>query len=115
MTNIWIQGVGMSRFGRFFDRSLSDIAAKAVNEALTASGLQHGDIQSVFFANASQGVVEGQHLVRGQIVARNIGIGGVPVMNIENACARSSSARNAACHLSLRDRGTWRWCWARIR
>lgn len=96
MTNIWIQGVGMSRFGRFLDRSLSDIAAEAVNEALADSGLQRSDIQSVFFANATQGVVEGQHLVRGQIVARNLGLGGVPVMNIENACASSSSALNAA-------------------
>ena len=37
MTDIWIQGVGMSRFGRFFDRSLSDIAAEAVD------GVPHGD------------------------------------------------------------------------
>lgn len=96
MTDIWIQGVGMSRFGRFFDRSLSDIAAEAVDEALADAGLQRQDVQSIFFANASQGVVEGQHLVRGQVVARNLGLGGVPVMNIENACASSSSALNAA-------------------
>ena len=90
MTDIWIQGVGMSRFGRFFDRSLSDIAAEAVDEALADAGLQRQDVQSIFFANASQGGVEGQHLVRGQVVARNLGLGGVPVMNIENACASSS-------------------------
>lgn len=96
MTDVRIQGVGMSHFGRFLDRSLSQIAADAVTEALGDAGVAKGDIQAIFFANASQGVVEGQHLVRGQVVARNLGLGGIPVVNIENACASSSSALNAA-------------------
>ena len=96
MTDVRIQGVEMSHFGRFLDRSLSQIAADAVTEALSDAGVDKSDIQAIFFANASQGVVEGQHLVRGQVVARNLGLGGIPVVNIENACASSSSALNAA-------------------
>lgn len=96
MSDVRILGVGMSHFGRFLDRSLSQVAEEAVTEALSDAGVTKSDIQAIFFANASQGVVEGQHLVRGQVVARNLGLGGIPVVNIENACASSSSALNAA-------------------
>ena len=54
------------------------------------------DVQAAFFANTAQGVVEGQHLVRGQLVLRALGFEHIPVMNVENACASASTALNAA-------------------
>ena len=39
-----------------------------------------------------QGHMEGQQMIRGQVALRSMGIGGIPVVNVENACASGSSA-----------------------
>lgn len=96
MTKAYIVGVGMTEFGRFPEKSVVSLAREAVDEALADSGLTRDDIQAAFFANTAQGVVEGQHLVRGQIALRGIGFESIPITNIENACASASTALNAA-------------------
>lgn len=96
MEKTYIIGVGMSHFGRFLDRSLADLAGDAIGEALEDCGLSREDIDAAFFANATQGVVEGQHLVRGQIALRQLGFPSLPVTNVENACASGSSALSLA-------------------
>lgn len=96
MAKAYIVGVGMTEFGRFLEKSVVSLAREAVDEALADCGLARDDIQAAFFANTAQGVVEGQHLVRGQIALRSIGFEGIPITNIENACASASTALNAA-------------------
>ncbi len=96
MTQVHVAGVGMSSFGKFPNRSLADITGDALDECLTDAGLERRDIEAAFFANATQGVIEGQHLVRGQMVLKRLGLGGIPVVNLENACASATSAFNAA-------------------
>lgn len=96
MTEVYIIGVGMTPFGRFFDQRLETIAAGAVDEALADADLERKDVQAAFFSNTAQGVVEGQHLVRGQLVLRALGFESIPVTNVENACASASTALNAA-------------------
>ena len=101
MEKTYIIGVGMSHFGRFLERSLADLAGDAIGEALEDCGLSREEIDAVFFANATQGVVEGQHSVRGQIALRQLGFPSVPVTNVENACASGSSALSlAAAHVA---------------
>jgi acetyl-CoA acetyltransferase len=34
--------------------------------------------------------MERQHMIRGEIALREMGIGGIPVVNVENACASGS-------------------------
>ena len=46
--------------------------------------------------NASQGVLQGQESIRGQVVLHEMGIGGLPIINVENACASSATALNGA-------------------
>jgi acetyl-CoA acyltransferase len=96
MTDVYIIGVGMTRFGRYLDDRLESIARGAVEEAIADAGVAREDVQAAFFANTAQGVVEGQHLVRGQLVLRALGFEHIPVMNVENACASASTALNAA-------------------
>lgn len=96
MEKTYIIGVGMSHFGRFLDRSLADITGEAVTEALVDSGLTANDIGAAYFANSTQGVVEGQHLVRGQLALRKLGFQNLSVTNVENACASGSTALNSA-------------------
>ncbi|WP_372023146.1 thiolase family protein (plasmid) [Tistrella mobilis] len=96
MEKTYIVGIGMSHFGRFLNRGLADLTGEAVTEALADSGLAAHDIGAAYFANASQGVVEGQHLVRGQLALRRLGFQNLSITNVENACASGSTALNAA-------------------
>jgi len=96
MSDIYVVGVGMTPFGRMLDIDMKTLSRSAVDAALGDAGLQKSDIEAAFFANASQGHMERQHMIRGEILLREMGIGGVPVVNVENACASGSTAFNLA-------------------
>lgn len=97
MQDVYVLGVAMTNFGRLLDRSVQDLAREAVTEALRDAGCRASDVQAAYFSNTGQGAFEGQHMVRGQIALRAMGIGGVPVVNVENACASASTAFHLAC------------------
>jgi acetyl-CoA acetyltransferase len=42
------------------------------------------------------GLITGQECIRGQVVLREMGIGGIPVINTENACASAATAFHIA-------------------
>jgi acetyl-CoA acetyltransferase len=92
MRDVNIAGVGMTQFGKWLDRNMKSLAAEAVKAALADAGASNADISAAYVGNAAQGLVTGQECVRGQVVLREIGIGGIPVVNVENACASSSTA-----------------------
>src|SRR5260221_1457248 len=96
MSKVYIAGVGMTPFGKFLDRSIKDLSRQAVEAALADAGAAKTDVQAAFFANATQSPLEGQHMVGGQIALRDMGFERLPVFNVENACASSSSALNLA-------------------
>ena len=99
--NTYIVGVGITPFGKQLDHSVKDLVHTAVQAALTDSGCTKTQLNGAYFATAGQGAMEGQHMVPGQIALRAMGITGIPVVNVENACASSSSALNAA-HLYVK-------------
>jgi acetyl-CoA acyltransferase len=92
MEDVYIVGVGMMRFGKFYDRNMKSLAAEAVQAALSDAGISKQDIQAAWVSNAAQGISTGQECIRGQVVLRPLGIDGIPIMNVENACASGSSA-----------------------
>ena len=96
MRQVFVAGVGMTRFGKQPDRSLKDLAAEATRKALTDSGLELPQIEAIYFANAVAGSITGQEMVRGQITLRPMGIDTTPIINVENACASASSALHLA-------------------
>ena len=95
--NAYVAGVGMTSFGRMLDRSLKSTAGEAIVAALADAGLEKQDVQAAWMSNAAAGVLTGQECIRGQVVLRAIGMGGLPVVNVENACASASTAFNQAC------------------
>jgi acetyl-CoA acetyltransferase len=95
--NAYIAGVGMTRFGKHMDTTLKALAGEAIREALLDAGIAASDIQAAYMANAAGGVVQGQEMISGQVALREMGIGKIPVINLENACASSSTAFNQAC------------------
>lgn len=98
MEDIYVVGVGMTPFGRHLDKSIKALTQVAAVAALADAGLQKEDLQAAFFGNTSQGHMDGQHMIRGQIALRAMGIGRIPVVNVENACASGSSAFVLACN-----------------
>jgi acetyl-CoA acetyltransferase len=93
---IYIAGVGMTLFGRHPQWSVKDLTRQAVTAALQDAGCDAGQLQAAYFSNATQGHMEGQHMVRGQLALRAMGVQGIPVVNVENACASASTALHLA-------------------
>ena len=96
MSDVYIAGVSMTHFGKHLDRSLKDLTGEALNNVLADAGCDTKMIEAAFFGNCVQGHMEGQDMVRGEIALRPFGIEGVPVVNVENACATASTAFHMA-------------------
>ena len=84
--DVFIAGVGATRFGRRPDDSESLMALEAVRAALHDAGVERAAIDAVFVGN-----VFGDPGL-GQAIARDVGLAGLPVVNVENACASGTSA-----------------------
>jgi acetyl-CoA acyltransferase len=82
----------MSRFGKFLDRGLRDLAEEALRAAVEDAGLNVREIQAAYVANSVAGLITGQESIRGQVVLRHSGLSGIPIVNVENACASASTA-----------------------
>ena len=94
--NAYVIGVGMTRFGKHLDKGLKELAISAITDALHDAGIDKSEIEAAYVGNASQGVLQGQESIRGQVVLHAMGIGGMPIVNLENACASSATALNGA-------------------
>ncbi len=96
MGKVMIIGGAVTRFGRHLDRNLKSLVEEAVKGALKDAAITKEQLQGAWVGNAAQGVLQGQESIRGQVVLRAMGIGGIPVINVENACASSATALNGA-------------------
>lgn len=96
MEEIYVVGVGMTPFGRMLEKDIKTLTKEAVSAALADAQIGMSALEAAYFANASQGHMEKQHMIRGQVALRSMGIGQIPVVNVENACASGSSALNLA-------------------
>ena len=96
MEDVYLVGISMTPFGKFLDKSVKDLTREAVGSALVDAGISVGDIGAAWFANTTQGVMEGQYCVPGEIALRDMGFEGIAMTNVENACASASTAFNGA-------------------
>ncbi|MFZ5564599.1 MAG: thiolase family protein, partial [Thermodesulfobacteriota bacterium] len=96
MRDVYVIGVGMTPFGKHMDKNMKTLAADATNRALEHAGITKDKLQVAVVGNAYQGLVTGQESIRGQVVLRAMGIGGIPVTNVENACCSSATAFQVA-------------------
>jgi acetyl-CoA acetyltransferase len=96
MRDVYIIGTGMTRFAKHLNRTEKDLVATAVERTLEDAGISNKDIQSVVFSNSMWGYFTEQHCIKGQVALRPLGIAGVPITNVENACASGSTALHTA-------------------
>jgi acetyl-CoA acetyltransferase len=87
-----VAGVGMTRFMKYPDKGLKELGAEAVRSAVADAGLELRDLQAAYVGNCAAGLVTGQESIRGQVILSTIGVGKIPIVNVENACASGSTA-----------------------
>lgn len=86
----------MTNFGKLAEVSIKQMTAIALEAALKDAGVRLCDLDAAYFANTAQGYMEGQTFVRGQLALRPLGIEGIPIVNVENACASGATALSQA-------------------
>jgi hypothetical protein len=89
--------VASTAFGKFLDRSLRSLTEEAVRDILADAGAQLDDVEAVYFANATAGLISAQEMIRGQAALRRTALLGVPMVNVENACASGSTPQLRTC------------------
>lgn len=96
MTTVYVIGVGMTRFGKFMERTVKDLAAEAFGAALKDAGVESKALEAAYVSNSFWGMFSEQHSIRGQVMLNPLGIKEIPIINTENACAGASTALNLA-------------------
>jgi acetyl-CoA acetyltransferase len=87
MSDVYIAGVDMIKFGRFPDRTVPQIGSQAALMALDDAGLALKDMEALYCGNLGQAAA-----MVGQRVLAEIGQTGIPVVNCSNACATGATA-----------------------
>ncbi|HTO53337.1 MAG TPA: thiolase family protein [Myxococcota bacterium] len=87
MSDVYILGTDMIKFGKFPDRSVPQIGAEAALLALDDAGLTINDMEALYCGNLMQ-----SNAMVGQRILQQIGLTGIPVVNCANACATGATA-----------------------
>ena len=80
-------GVGLHPFGRFRDKDLASLAREAVVAALGDCAVAWRDVQIAYF-----GHVYYHGMSVGETALASLGLTGIPIINVENACSSGSTA-----------------------
>jgi len=90
MREVAIVGADMVPFGKYRNRTIAQLAAPAVRGALLDAKAERKQIDAVYSGNVVGGMLVGQR------VLRDLGMLGIPVVNVENACSSSAAALREA-------------------
>jgi acetyl-CoA acetyltransferase len=88
MRNVSIIGTGLLKFGKYPDITLADLGWPAVKQAISDAGIQARDVDALFCGTGLGGPMPGQRILG------RLGMAGIPIINVENACSSGSSALN---------------------
>jgi len=91
MRDVYIIGAGMTQFGKHLERSLRDLGREACLLAFQDAGIAPKEVEAGYCGNALAPAIQGETGV-GQNVFWEVGISGIPIVNVENACASGSTA-----------------------
>ncbi len=86
MSDVYVIGAGMTDFGPQPEVGVHDLAVDAVWQALETSRVAPQAIELAYAGHAYQGPCLGQKTLM------KIGLTGIPILNVENACASGASA-----------------------
>jgi acetyl-CoA C-acetyltransferase/acetyl-CoA acyltransferase len=92
MREVYVAGVGMTKFGRSETKSQLELFGEAGMDAINESNLKPKDIQALFLGNANGDVNEGITVMASHAAAE-IGLNHVPAIKLEGACASGTIDR----------------------
>lgn len=91
MRSVSVIGTGETAMGRFPERSLKSLIQEAGVKALVDSGVDKGDVDALYISNYNAQFLCGQgHL--GPLASQTLGLGQVPAVRFEGACASGGLA-----------------------
>ena len=86
MQDVVVLGVGQSEFGKFPERSIAEMGGAAARTAIADAGIHPGDLQAAFSSRVYEAMITSQTILKG------LGVTGIEMVNVENACAGGSTA-----------------------
>ncbi|MEM3702830.1 MAG: acetyl-CoA acetyltransferase [Candidatus Bathyarchaeia archaeon] len=86
-----IIGMGCTKFGEHWDKSVGDLIIEACYEAFEDAGVEPKDIQAAWLGTAWSGEL-------GRTLAYPLKIGFIPITRVENRCASGHDAFINACY-----------------
>ncbi|MBM3119555.1 MAG: thiolase family protein [Chloroflexi bacterium] len=86
MREVIVAGMGITKWGVYPDMEWYEHGAKAILNALKDASMEWRDIQAAFCGSVYQGTGSGHQAIR------EVGLTGIPIVNVENACSSGSSA-----------------------
>lgn len=87
-------GVGITKFGEHWEKSLRDLAIEAGTKALEDADLRGKDLDAIYLGNMSAGRFIGQEHI-GALVSGELGLS-IPATRVEGACASGGLALRQA-------------------
>ncbi|QIB70382.1 thiolase domain-containing protein [Aminipila butyrica] len=95
MRSVSIIGIGETKMGNFPNRTLREMISEAGNTAIKDAGVEKKEIQAIFFGNFVGQQLTGQgHM--GALVSETLGLGHIPAIRMEGACASGGLAFRSA-------------------
>ena len=93
MREVAVLGLGMHPWGKFKDKSVTQMCREAVEAALKDAGIEWPEIQAVAAASSRFSGGKGWGL-NGNDVVEEMGSTGIPVYNLSAGCAAGGNAFN---------------------
>lgn len=88
--DVVVLGVGMTRFGKMPERAPEDLGHEAIRAAIRDAGIDRRKIQAAFVGSVYLPFGIGQRILK------DLGLTGIPVINVENSCASGGTAAREA-------------------
>lgn len=86
MREVWVTGIGTTRYDQYDDKECFDLGREAILQVLSDAQMEWKEIQAAFCGSVYQGTGSGHQAIK------EVGLTGIPIINVENACSSGSSA-----------------------
>ena len=91
MRRVAVIGVGMTKFGEHWEKSIRELIVEAGARAIEDAGIHGRDIEAIYGANMSAGRFANQEHI-GALIADHMGLVPKPTVRLEAACASGGVA-----------------------
>lgn len=92
MRKVVVIGVGMTKFGKFPDLTVEQLGREAAWQALKDAGLGPQKVEVAYVGNLTEGRETGHVSCLAQSILLGVGVKGIPITRVENACTSGSTA-----------------------